>query len=184
MEPHLAPVPVIPSKPSRGATDMPAFKTINEPPLVSGARLPTERTRDLEFAKRLRKLMDDRELTQSELAAKIWGRYENTEGKYVARGRDRISVWIRGKSFPDNANMAKLAEKLNVKVSDLAPTSLIKAAHHGVADWSVTKPHGQDDGNVFLQLALFVSAETAHAIQGLLLQDGRHSSKGLKSKKA
>jgi hypothetical protein len=150
---------------------MPAFKTINKPLLLPGARLPTEKARDLEFAKRLRRLMEQRDWTQSQLAAEIWGRYENTEGKYVARGRDRISVWIRGKSFPDNANLEKLAEKLKVKVSDLAPTTLMKAAHQGVADWSVTKPHGQDDGTVFIQLALFVSAETAHKIQGLLLED-------------
>jgi transcriptional regulator with XRE-family HTH domain len=169
---------------------MPAFKTINEPPLVSGARLPTERARDLEFAKRLRKLMDDRELTQSELAAKIWNRYENTEGKFVARGRDRISVWIRGKSFPDNANLAKLAKALDVKVSDLAPTTLMKAAYRGVTDWSVVK---QDDGTVFMQFAKSIAPETSVAIQQLLLQDERqsskgqdeqHSSKGLKSKKA
>jgi transcriptional regulator with XRE-family HTH domain len=153
---------------------MPAFKTINQPTNLSGARLPTERARDLAFAKRLKQLMDERELTQSELAAKIWGRYTNTEGKFVARGRDRISVWIRGKSFPDTANLTKLAKELDVKVSDLAPTALVKAAHHGAADWSITKPNGTDDG-VFIQLALFVSAETAHEIQGLLLRDERRS---------
>lgn len=139
--------------------------------------MPTERARDLEFAKRLRQLMEQRELTQSDLAAKIWDRYVNTEGKHVARGRDRISVWIRGKSFPDNANLEKLAKALHVKVSDLAPTTLVKAAHHGVADWSVTRPHGADDGRVFIQLALFVSAEAAHKIQGVLLDDERRGSK-------
>ena len=156
---------------------MPAFKTINKPPLLPGARMPTERARDLEFAKRLRQLMEQRELTQSDLAAKIWDRYVNTEGKHVARGRDRISVWIRGKSFPDNANLEKLAKALHVKVSDLAPTTLVKAAHHGVADWSVTRPHEADDGRVFIQLALFVSAEAAHKIQGVLLDDERRGSK-------
>jgi transcriptional regulator with XRE-family HTH domain len=152
---------------------MPAFKTINKPPLLPGARMPAERTRDLEFAKRLRQLMEQHELTQSDLAAKIWGRYVNTEDKHVARGRDRISVWIRGKSFPDNTNLEKLAKALDVKVSQLAPTTLVKAAHHGVADWSITRPHGAEDGAVFIQLALFVSAETAHKIQGLLLEDER-----------
>lgn len=154
---------------------MPAFKTVNQPPHLSGVRLPTERARDITFGKRLQQLMDERELTQSDLAAKIWGRYTNTEGKHVARGRDRISVWIRGKSIADSANLAKLAKALDVKVSDIAPTSLMKAAHHGAADWSVTKPHGTPDDSVFIQLALFVSAETAHAIQGLLLQDERRS---------
>jgi transcriptional regulator with XRE-family HTH domain len=150
---------------------MPSFKTINRPPLLAGARMPTEKARDMEFAKRLRQLMDQQELTQSDLAAAIWGRYENTENKFVARGRDRISVWTRGKSFPDNANLEKLAKALKVKVSDLAPATLVKAAHHGVADWSITKPHGREDGTVFVQLALFVSTEAAHKIQGILLDD-------------
>lgn len=126
--------------------------------------------------------MDERELSQSDLAAAIWDRYENTEGKFVARGRDRISVWIRGKSFPDTTNLAKLAKALDVKVSDLAPTTLMKAAHHGVADWSITRPHGTEGDCVFVQLALFVSADTAHAIQGLLLQDERQS-RGPKTRK-
>jgi transcriptional regulator with XRE-family HTH domain len=154
---------------------MPAFKTINQPTNLSGARLPTERARDIAFAKRLQQFMNERELTQSDLAAAIWDRYENTEGKFVARGRDRISMWVRGKNFPDTKNLEKLAKALDVKVSELAPTALVKAAHHGTADWSITKPNGNGDGSVFIQLALFVSAETAHEIQGLLLRDERRS---------
>ena len=49
-------------------------KSINQPPGVAGARLPIERVRDIKFAKRLRQLMSERDMSQSDLAAEIWGR--------------------------------------------------------------------------------------------------------------
>jgi transcriptional regulator with XRE-family HTH domain len=159
---------------------MPALKTINQPPLLSGASLPTERARNLEFAKRLKQLMAQRDLTQSDLAAKIWKRYVNTEGKHVARGRDRISVWVNGKSVPDTKNLAKLAKELGVEVSALMPEAEMKAAHRGVADWSFTQPNGDD--RVFVQIARYVSPEAAHEIQGILLRDDRQS-RGIRNNK-
>ena len=80
-------------------------KPINQAPRVAGARLPIERMRDVNFAKRLRRLMSEQELTQSDLAAKIWGRHISSEGKDVAKGRDRISVWLAGRNFPDHDNL-------------------------------------------------------------------------------
>jgi transcriptional regulator with XRE-family HTH domain len=129
------------------------LKTVNQPARIPGARLPDERVRDIEFAKRLKQLMDERQLTQSDLAAKIWNRYTNSEGKNVARGRDRISVWVNGKNIPDAKNMEKLAKVLRVKVSDLAPQATLKAAHQGAVDWSFTRPTGADSDRVFVQIA-------------------------------
>jgi transcriptional regulator with XRE-family HTH domain len=151
------------------------LKTVNQPTRIPGARLPDERVRDIEFAKRLKQLMEERELTQSDLAAKIWGRYTNTEDKNVARDRDRISVWVNGKNIPDTKNMEKLAKVLRVKVSDLAPQSALKSAHQGVMDWSFTRPAGAKGGQVFVQIAQYVAAEIAHEIQGLLLKNERES---------
>jgi hypothetical protein len=71
------------------------------------------------FAAELQRLMRKRRLSASDLAAKIWGRYVNTEGKNVARGRDRISVWINGKSVPSQTNFVKLADALGVEIWDL-----------------------------------------------------------------
>jgi transcriptional regulator with XRE-family HTH domain len=146
------------------------LKTINQPPRIPGARMPTERARDVEFAKTLKRLMAERELTQSGLAERIWGRYVNSEGKNVARGRDRISVWVNGKNFPDKANLERLAKKLKVKVSDIAPQAAVKEAHRTAADWSFTRPHGEID-RVFVQIAQYVTTSIAHEIQGLLLRN-------------
>ena len=154
---------------------MPLAKFMNQPPRLPGARLPAEKSRDIVFAKRLQQLMDERELSQSDLAAKIWGRNTSSEGKNVARGRDRISVWVNGKNIPDTKNLSKLAKALGVKVSDLIPEAEMKAAHRGIADWSFTKPHGGDPGQTFVQIAQFVSDEAAHEIQGILLRASKGS---------
>jgi transcriptional regulator with XRE-family HTH domain len=76
-----------------------------------------------DFAEALQRLMRKRRLTASDLAAKIWGRYISTEGKNVARGRDRISVWLAGKSVPTRMNLAKLAAGLGVGIEDLMPSA-------------------------------------------------------------
>ena len=113
--------------------------------------------------------MSERELTQSDLAAKIWGRHISSEGKDVAKGRDRISVWVSGKNFPDRENRQKLAKALKVKVSELAPEAELKAAHSVAADWSLTKPHGED-GMSFFQAARYLPDDIAHEIVGLLIK--------------
>ena len=113
--------------------------------------------------------MSERELTQSDLAAKIWDRHVSSEGKYVAKGRDRISVWVSGKNFPDRENLQKLAKALKVKVSELAPEAELKAAHSVAADWSLTKPHGED-GMSFFQAARYLPDDIAHEIVGLLIK--------------
>jgi transcriptional regulator with XRE-family HTH domain len=86
-----------------------------------GAAAMNEDERKAAFSRKLKQIMEQRELTQSDLAAKIWGRCVNSEGKDVARGRDRISVWVSGKNFPNSEQLEKLANVLRVKVTNLTP---------------------------------------------------------------
>jgi len=144
-------------------------KFIHTPPRVPGAQLPLERTRNANFAKRLAKIMADREMTQSKVAAEIWGRVENKKGAWVAKGRDRLSVWTSGKNFPDRENLEKLARVLGVSVSDLAPDAELRAAHHGAPSWSMVEP-ADDPGFVFVQISQRLPAWAAHKIQGVLLE--------------
>ena len=69
---------------------------------------------DPKFRNILRRSMDEKELSASDLAAKIWGRHISSEGKDVAKGRDRISVWLAGKEYPSPKNMALLAQFVDV----------------------------------------------------------------------
>ena len=127
--------------------------------------------------------MEKRALSPSNVANLIWGRYINTEGKNVARGRDRLSVWLAGKNIPAKNNLEKLAKALGVEPVDLMPQAIAKKAPHGVplpptngaADWSFTQP-SDGGGKVFVQISMFVSPETAYIIQGALLQDRREPS--------
>lgn len=75
------------------------------------------------LATRLKEFMQERGLTQSDLARKIWGETTNSEGYTVARNRDRISVWMRGAAYPDVENLRALAKALGKDVQDLAPTA-------------------------------------------------------------
>ena len=81
--------------------------------------MSNERERDAAFAAKLKQLMEQRELTQSALASKIWGRMLNSEGIEIARGRDRISTWTSGAARPNAEQMEKLAQILGVTASDL-----------------------------------------------------------------
>jgi transcriptional regulator with XRE-family HTH domain len=97
------------------------------------------------FHKRLKALMEQHQMTQADLAAEIWGRLQAAEdfdaegfseratelmrqimadrskNALIAKGRDRLSVWVSGKSFPSPENLEKLAKALGVSVRDLAP---------------------------------------------------------------
>lgn len=113
--------------------------------------------------------MSEREMSQSEVAAAIWGRHRSSEGKLVAKGRDRLSVWVSGKNFPDHKNLQRLADALKVNVSDLAPEAELKAAYRVTAEWSMTKPHGEA-GVSFFQAARYLPDDIAHEIIGLLIK--------------
>lgn len=119
----------------------------------------------------LARLMEEQSLTNSDLAAKIWGRYVNAEGKNVARGRDRISQWLNGRNRPSKKSLDELAKALNVKVSDLTPEAEMKAAHQVAPDWVFSKPTGGEPGLIFIELAMFLPDEIALAIHGLLVRD-------------
>ena len=88
---------------------------------------PVRADRSAAFAKRLKALMDERGLNQSDLAAKMWGRHTSSEGKYVAKGRDRISVWLARQNFPDEKNLALLAKALDVKRTELVTDAEVQA---------------------------------------------------------
>jgi hypothetical protein len=150
---------------------MPARRTINQPTKFAGATTPLERIRDVNFSKRLKNLIADRKMTASDVAAEIWGRHANSKGANVAKGRDRLSVWINGKAFPDHDNLVKLAKALKVKVSDLAPDAEVKAANRMTPKWSMVGSDEYPAGKTFLQIAQFVSVKTALEIMTLLEAD-------------
>ena len=73
------------------------------------------------FQHNLKELRTNKGLSQSDLARLIWGTQTDARGYEVARNRDRISAYERGRASPEEVNLAKIAEALGVSVSELAP---------------------------------------------------------------
>lgn len=84
--------------------------TTRSAPAAEGAVDLSNRTkRNLEFGKRIYKIVVDMGITQSDLS------------RMSGLGRDSISQYVRGKSAPTPVNLKKLAKALNVDPNDLYP---------------------------------------------------------------
>ncbi len=57
-----------------------------------------------------------------QLRLKGWN--QSQLGRYAGIGRDNISQYIRGRSFPSPANLEKLASALSVPAEELLPNNL------------------------------------------------------------
>ena len=88
--------------------------------------------RNQEFARRLYRALVERGWSQSDLARRAFGSKTDERGYTVAKGRDRISVYLRGQAFPEPKTLAKIAKILRIPVEELAPeihTSAIDREH-------------------------------------------------------
>jgi transcriptional regulator with XRE-family HTH domain len=146
-------------------------KMVNQPTRFVGASTPLERARDVNFGKRLKAILAEKEMTASDVAAKIWSRQRNAKGALVAKGRDRLSVWINGKSFPDHENRLKLAKALGMPVSELFPDDELQTANRATPEGSIVWSKDYPAGQTFLQLAQFVSMEAALEILAIIKRD-------------
>jgi transcriptional regulator with XRE-family HTH domain len=81
-----------------------------------------------DFRCRLKAIMLQRGLTQSDLAAMMWGRSRNAKGALVANRRDRLSVWLSGKSLPSRENLDLVARTLKVAPDELASNAELLSA--------------------------------------------------------
>jgi len=85
-----------------------------EPALVP-ARPDLER-----FRENLVRGMIKKNMTASDVARKMWGEKKNSQGNTVAKGRDRMTHYLSGSTYPNAENVAKLAEILDLTLEDLA----------------------------------------------------------------
>lgn len=112
---------------------------------AAAGRTPTTRLASEDFARRLRTLMANKGWSQADLAKAVWGTVEETRGDKtytVARNRDRISVYLKGGTIPDNKNLAALAEALEVDVGELAPQLLGDAVERDDPGFQTTVVRG------------------------------------------
>jgi transcriptional regulator with XRE-family HTH domain len=74
-----------------------------------------------QFAHRLKKLMVQKDMSQSDLARAAFGFDDPTSPSRVPKGRDRISAYLNARQFPDDANLEALAKALGLAPEDLIP---------------------------------------------------------------
>jgi len=81
-----------------------------------------------EFSRKLRRIMREQQMSQSDLARALWGATQTPAGTPAARHRDRISKYCAGRTVPDPTTLLKLAKALHCRPEDLAP-SIVVAEH-------------------------------------------------------
>jgi transcriptional regulator with XRE-family HTH domain len=74
------------------------------------------------FAANLKRRMQERNMSQSDLARAIW-KEERTDSRGYPQpvNKDRVSAWIRGRVLPTQENLQKAAEALGVTPEALLP---------------------------------------------------------------
>ena len=134
----------------------------NRPPADMPDNAPADAVK-AEFAARLQRRMADKGWNQSELARRASVHLENGE-----IGRDSVSIYMRGKSLPNPANLAALARALGCEPADLLPSRGVPSAS------SATPPldaRDLGDDRAWLRVNQAVRWSTAIQIMQLIRED-------------
>lgn len=139
----------------------------HDPADERGSPLTPEALTKQEFGRRLQAALNDRGMSQADLAR----RAEEVTGKKM--GRDAISTYINGRSFPTPASLAQLCKALDMTREELLPNSLINASQDEHPAFEMRAAAGQP-GRAWVRINRLMSFETAVEIARLLnVEDGR-----------
>ena len=133
----------------------------NDPSDERGQPLTPDALTKQEFGRRLQKLLNDRNWSQADLARKA----EEATGKRM--GRDAISTYINGRSFPTPASVNQLCKALEVTREELFPNAAINAAQDEHPAFELRAAAGQP-GRAWVRVNRMMSFETAAEIARLL----------------
>jgi transcriptional regulator with XRE-family HTH domain len=138
----------------------------------------TKSVRVQEFVHRLRALMAEKNLSQSDLAMRAFGpTTEKGTGYQVAKKRDRISAYVRGEQFPSDPHLEAIAEALCVKKTDLVPDVVPEfqssVENSSDAGFQVQQIPGRKD-SVKFHIGGGISFDLAH-LMGLLIIESKEN---------
>lgn len=114
-----------------------------------------------EFGRRLMKLILDRGWNQSDLA------------RAAKLGRDAVSTYVRGRSFPEPRSLKRLADALGVSPEALLPNSVTMAMDADTAPMLEIKQAAGHPEKVFLRVNRMVSLQQAAEIFNII-NKGEH----------
>jgi transcriptional regulator with XRE-family HTH domain len=140
---------------------MPRYPTRRLPPSeenAAGGRTAVEKYGMVQFGRNLQHFRIKAGFkSHSALARAVWGEIEvRGTGRKVARNRDRISCYEKGKSYPDPANLVKLCEVLGCTPEELAPGLTAAAVEREDLSWFAAEASGHPD-KVLLKFMKLVS---------------------------
>lgn len=113
-----------------------------------------------EFGRRLQGLLMERGLNQSELARR------------AGIGRDSVSTYVRGRSFPEPKALALMAKALGVSPQELLPNTVAAAIDNDTPSLELKESTGHP-GKMWMRLNRLVTTKQALKIMAILQeQDG------------
>lgn len=140
----------------------------HDPSDERGSPLTPEALSKQEFGRRLQQALNDRNWSQADLArevARITGR---------PMGRDAVSTYINGRSFPTPASLARLCKALGMTREELLPNALINASQDEIPAFEMRAAVGQP-GRAWVRVNRLMSFEAATEIARILNEeDGRN----------
>jgi transcriptional regulator with XRE-family HTH domain len=114
-------------------------------PPVAG-KTSTQRHAIQQFARRLHELLVEKDMSQSDLARRAFGEETSKKTGYTgAKGRDRISAYLAGKTYPEPRTLQKLAEALGTTPEALAPDAVAAAVDRENPAISINMVEGHSD---------------------------------------
>lgn len=124
-----------------------------------------------EFSKRLWNILTEKNMSQTELAKRVWNdKRVDARGYESWAGRDLISSYIRGKTQPSPQVLARIAKALNTTPEDLAPALAAKVVEKELPAMQITMIAGHAD-KCLLKVNKLVGLQTALKIGQLIEAD-------------
>lgn len=132
------------------------------------------------FGDRLGRIIIDQQMTQSELARRIWGETGvDNRGYEFPIGKDRISSYISGRQLPSPRNYRRLLEVLNLTPEELpvpnkaarpriaTPNVKIEALEKEIARLTEERDYWKDSSQKMADLALTLAKVNKERDNGL-----------------
>jgi hypothetical protein len=126
-----------------------------------------------QFARRLHAAMVAKGMNNSDLARAVWGETEDNKGYKVARNRDRIGVYLKGRGFPEPRTLGKIAKALGTTSEELAPEVMVSPLDDtSTSDFAMHTVPGQAD-KVFVRINMMLPLGVAVEISRLIERSQR-----------
>lgn len=128
-----------------------------------GAALTPQALTKQEFGRRLQQILDERNWSQSDLVRAVNAAHPNTK----PMGRDAVSTYINGRSFPTPRSLAMLCKALGMTRDELFPNGAMFASNdeHPALELKMAAGH---PGQAWVRLNRLLSFETATEIVKLI----------------